>query len=218
MSKKTKFIFIVSVICLATPLAVLAHQPRLVERGAIIQIQQAEVSQAFYGELAGSWQDFKIVVEEPFNFYAGILVPDLPMIKTNLSLEIFQLNPATTSLAFLDGAKFNWTALREPFAGDDYFKGPEFEQALVAGQYLIRVASPNLKGKYTLVVGRQESFPPGEIWKTLKVLPTLKSDFFNKAPWTMFFNYIGLMMLAALLVVVVVVFLAWRLIKSLKNR
>jgi len=203
---------------LIAPFIASAHQPRLVGTKGLVQVQNPEISQAFYGQLNGTYQDFKIDSAKPFELSANILAPDLPMLKTDMSAEVFKLTPATTSLAVLDGAKFAWTQFYEPFAGDSYLKGPEFKQEVGAGQYLIRVFSSNDKGKYALAIGERESFSLSEAWNTLMVLPTLKSDFFNKPIWTMFFNYIGLFLSIALLVLAAIAYFAWRGTKRYKNR
>ena len=214
MYKEIKIILIFIISIFLIPFAVLAHQPRLVEGSGIIQVKNPEISQAFYGELRGTYQDFKIDSAKPFNLYINVLAPDLPMLKTDMSAEIFKLTPATTSLAVLNGANFNWTKFYEPFAGDSYLKGPEFRREVGAGQYLIRVFSSNYKGKYSLAIGEQESFSLGEAWQTLIILPGLKNTFFNKSPWTIFFNYIGLYLLGLLLVLAMVIFFIWRVIKK----
>lgn len=218
MPKNLSTILIISVSFFIAPIIALAHQPRIVESSAIIQVSNPEVSQAFYGELKGLDQSFSVNFDRPATLYANILVPDLPMAKTNMSLEIFKLTPATTSIAFFSGDNFTWTKFYEPFAGDDYFKGPEFKQTVPAGQYLVRVSSPNYKGKYSLAIGEKESFPPGEMWNALLALPTIKSDFFGKSVWTIFFNYIGLMVLAVLLILMAVIFVIWRAIKQYENK
>lgn len=217
MPKYIKPILIISAAFFIVPMIALAHQPRLVDGGAVVVVENPEISQAFYGELKGLDQSFSLAVDKPMVLFANILVPNLPMAKTNMSLEILKLTPATTSIAFFSGDNFTWTKFYEPFAGDDYLKGPEFKQAVEAGSYLVRVSSPNYKGKYSLAIGEKESFPINEIWNTFRVLPTLKSDFFNKSPWMMFFNYIGLFLLTAILVLAAIIFLAWRAIKKRKN-
>jgi hypothetical protein len=189
--------------------SVLAHNPRIVEPGGIVLVQNPEISQAFYGELKGFYQDFKINSDKPFNLYVNILAPDLPMVKTNMSIEVFRLEPSTTSLAVLDGANFQWEQFYEPFGGDNYFKGPEFNQSVPAGKYLIRVFNSNYQGKYSLAIGENESFTPKEIFKTIILLPQLKKDFFDKSPWTAYFNYTGIFLLAFLLILFLAVFFIW---------
>lgn len=217
MTKHIRATLIISAAILILPFITLAHNPRLVESAGTVQVQNPEISQAFYGQLNGSYQDFRIDSASPFNLYANILVPDLPMVKINMSIEIFKLEPATTSLAFLEGARFTWMQFYEPFAGDKYFKGPEFSQEVGAGKYLVRVSSPNFKGKYVLAIGQKEAFL-SEAWDTLMVLPTIKNAFFNKSPWTMFFNYIGLFLLAAILILAAIAYFAWRWIIKHKGK
>jgi hypothetical protein len=52
------------------------------------------------------------------------------------------------------------------------------------GIYTIRVNNPDNQGKYSLAIGKRESFPIKEILNTYKVLPELKMVFFGK-PWYM---------------------------------
>ena len=53
-----------------------SHQPRIVSE-EMTQIENPEVSQAFYAELKGKSDYYQIESEEPFKLYVGILVPDL---------------------------------------------------------------------------------------------------------------------------------------------
>ncbi|MEA1963901.1 MAG: hypothetical protein U9O41_02090 [Candidatus Aerophobetes bacterium] len=64
-----------------------AHQPRIVS-GELTQIENPEVSQAFYGELQGKPGYFQITSGERFRLYVGILVPDLEGIGKDVSVEI----------------------------------------------------------------------------------------------------------------------------------
>ena len=69
---------------------ILAHQPRIVSEGRIVQINNPEISQAFYGELKGKAVDFEIDSGQPFKFYVGLLVPDLPILKKTFLPEFFR--------------------------------------------------------------------------------------------------------------------------------
>jgi hypothetical protein len=60
-----------------------------------------------------------------------------------------------------------------------------------AGTYVVVVTSSDNAGKYALAVGKKESFPIGEIIRTIGVLPRLKKEFFGKSPLTAFFNLSG---------------------------
>jgi hypothetical protein len=210
------------------PILVLAHQPRLAESN-FIEVQNPEISQAFYGELRGEPVYYKIESSEPFNLYVGILVPDVPNIDKDVSAEIYiEKDGQKELLALLDGLNHDWPAYYEEFAGDDYFWGPEFEaqnadgftpkgRKVEAGVYLVKVFSPDNQGKYVFVVGEKEEFPAGEIINTIKVLPKLKSDFFGKSAWSAFFNRIGLFLIIPLAIIVAVLVLIIIVIKKLSK-
>jgi len=205
--------------------ATLAHQPRIVS-GELTQIENPEVSQAFYGQLKGKPDYYQIKSDGPFSFYVGILVPDLQGIGKDVSGEITKGHEHEKGemLFFLNGLDHEWTYYYEEFGGDSYYKGPELrrnpdEQGLPRGvdvdegTYTIKVFSPDNEGKYVLVVGEREEFPLNEIIKTLFVLPTLKVQFFGKSPWTAYFNLIGLFLLISVLVIVGIVVVVVVLVK-----
>lgn len=54
------------------------------------------------------------------------------------------------------------------------------------------MSSPDNLGKYVLVGGEKESFPPGEMARTLAVIPKLKKGYFDKPAWTAYLNRVGL--------------------------
>ena len=235
------------VVLLAVPIfllvlvsAALAHQPRIVS-GELTQIENPEVSQAFYGELKGKPDYYQIKSGDPFSLYVGVLVPELEGIGKDVSVEIRKEHEhdeeepepeheKNETLFLLDGLEHEWTYYYEEFGGDSYYKGPELrsnpdEEALPRGvdvdegTYTIKVFSPDNEGKYVLVVGEREEFPLNEIVNTLFVLPTLKAQFFGKSPWTAYFNLIGLFFLIFVLVVVGIVVLIVVLVKrSRKTR
>jgi len=201
-------------LALIAPLAALAHNPRLVEAGGAVEITNPQVSQAFYGQLKNSYQEFKLNLTEPQSLYVNILVPDQAGIKTAILAEVIKVKDSgRVVVGVLDGANFDWTTMYEPFGGDYYRQGPSFEQELEAGQYLIHVSTYAQNEKYVLVVGKQESWPPSEIWQTLKTLPTIKNDFFGEPVWKAYFNYVGLMMLVVVLILAVLIYLAYWFLK-----
>ena len=174
------------------PGIVFAHQPRIVSNDFTV-ISNPEISQAFYGELKGVPAEFQIKSDSEFSLYVGILVPDIPNIKKDISVEIYKIDGEKKEmLAMLDGTKFDWFAFYEEFGGDNYFWGPEYkaEESLTAiglmgkivpaGDYRIKVYSPSNLGKYSLVTGYLESFPFTEILNALILVPKLKLNFFNK--------------------------------------
>lgn len=171
-----------------------AHQPRIVE-GTVINVVDPEVSKAYYGTLSGQPHVYKISSDKPFSLYAGVLVPDRPGQKKDVSAAVVKMEPvagamasppvtASTSLANLDGKSFKWEPMYEEFGADNYFKGPEFKQQVPAGNYEIRVSSPDNDSRYSLAVGEIEAFDLAETVNALTVIPKLKSDFFGSSPFT----------------------------------
>ena len=179
----------------------LAHQPRFPEPGTTV-VRHPEISQAFYAELTGSPQLYRIESPDSFRLYVQLLVPDIPGVTLDYSADIFTMAPAGREpVARLDGPAAEWSEFFEPFAGDNYFTGPEIERPAGPGDWFVEVTSPDNAGKYVLVVGQGESFPPGEIARTLGVLPKLKRDYFGKPAASAYWNYIGLFIGGSALVV-----------------
>jgi len=199
--------------------SVLAHQPRIVSEEGIIQIKNPEISQAFYGELKGKAVDFEIDSDQPFKFYAGLLVPDLPDIRKDISAGVSLVGEGGKKfLFFLNGENYKWTYFYEEFAGDTYYKGPEVRADLEKGKYIIEVFSGDNLGKYVLAVGEKEEFPVNETFNTLKILPRLKKDFFGKSLFTAFFNKIGLFIFLPLIIILAVVIFLFFLVKYIKKK
>jgi len=213
------FLFIVSFsVCFA-------HQPRLVEKETTV-IENPEISQAFYAELTGSPQNYAIQSDIPFKLYVGLLVPDLPDSDTDY---IAKVTSDTGLNVVLDGNSFEWESFYEEFGGDDYLNGPEYMDdsfeddyphgVLVdPGLYTIEVSSSDNRGKYVLVVGEIESFSFSEIVNTIKILPKLKSDFFEKSAFTAFFNLIGLFLLIPVILIILLVIFLIILYRRYKNK
>jgi hypothetical protein len=200
--------------------SVLAHQPRIVQ-GGLTEIINPDVSQAFYGNLEGEPDFFRINLEEPSKIYFNILVPDLKDINKNLIVTILSDNGYSY---ILDGIAYDWTYFYEEFAGDHYYKGPEAELDLEKGTYNIKVLNPENQGKYVLVVGQKEEFPIGEIINTIVILPQLKKNFFERSPFSAFFNLISLFIYGPIILIIVLILLRkkikalmlWK-IKLIKN-
>ena len=62
-----------------------------------------------------------------------------------------------------------------------------------------------------VAIGKQESFPPKEILRTIYTLPYLKKYFFNKSALIAFFNYTGLFVLILILIIWGLVFLVMKI-------
>lgn len=198
---------------------VLAHQPRIVTGEGIVQIENPDISQAFYGELMGQPAYFEINSAQPLEFYIGLLVPDIVGIDKDVSAKVYsEQKVEEKELFILDGINHDWTYYFEEFAGDSYYQGPEKEIDLEKGKYIIEVFSNDNKGKYVLVVGKKEEFPIQEIIKTILLLPSLKKNFFNKSPFTAYFNLIGVFLLVFILIIVGVAVLIFFLVKRIRRK
>ena len=192
-----------------------AHQPRLVTSDPA-PIIDPEVSKAFYGELTGAPELFSFTADRTFQLYVGLLVPDLRGIRTDLSLEIRREGEL---VAQFDAVRFEWKKMFEPFAGDNYLQGPEFRSANApAGKYEILVSGPENRGKYVLAVGEAESFPLSETLGALRVIPGLKSGFFNKSRATFLFSVFGSIEFVFALLAGLLAGILWRALLKLAAR
>ena len=191
-----------------------AHQPRLVftqQAGQIIQIHNPEISQAFYGILSGQEDIYKIVSDTGFLLYVNLVVPNISGNRTDFTVDIIEDNPAVYTR--MDGKAFSRTKFFEPYAGDRYLQWPSIEKHVGSGVYTIRVSNPNNQWKYSLAIGKIESFPLNETIHTYKVLPELKMVFFEKPRYTIYRNIVWW---SLLWVIVAVVLAIWGIIKLIK--
>lgn len=178
--------------------AISAHQPRL-ETGINssmnnpILVQNPEISQAFYGNLNGQPDYYRITSDKPFKLYVNVLVPQSPGISGDfVSAQITDSSGKT--IALLDGTKSNWTPMFEEFGGDYYLQGPEFTQNVAAGTYYIKIFNANNTGKYSTAIGDIESFPADESLKAVITIPLLKEQIFGKPVTTLFFEFLGIIL------------------------
>lgn len=179
-----------------------AHQPRIAfgsrhtEKNPII-VEKPEISKAYYGELRGEPDYYKISSEKPFNLYLNILAPDEKGARTDTRVDLILYGRKVFTLA---ADPKDWKIFYEHFARDSYVRGPEFHSALGEGVYLVKVYNSDNMGKYALAIGDIESFPIDETIKTAFTLPSIKRHFFNKPAYTAFLNPVGLFLLTELLI------------------
>ena len=198
-----------------------AHQPRLVRdqpnnEAHPIVVTNPEVSQAFYGILSGQPDYYQIQMDTWFLLYANIVVPDLSGQRTDFIVDIIAGKDAVYTR--LDGRKFQRTRFYEEFAGDMYLKGPEREKQVPAGTYNITVSNKDNQGKYSLAIGKIESFGFSESLKTLGRLPALKITFFDKSFFAIFEGRIIQALTIGLLVLVGLILVVVRIVKGIRRR
>jgi hypothetical protein len=95
---------------------------------------------------------------------------------------------------------------------------PSLERQVSPWTYTISVSSPDNQGKYSLVIGKLESFPLNETIHTYKVLPELKMVFFDKPWYTAFWNIVGWFLLGTIIVLVVLIWGIVKIIKYIRDR
>lgn len=218
MKKKNLFLILVSAVLLLT---VSAHQPRIISEN-ITQIENPEVSQAFYGNLKGNPDYCQIKTDKKIKLYVGILVPDLKSTSKDASVEVYlehadeeKDNHTDEPIIILNGTDYNWTYYYEEYGGDSYYKGPEETMYVEKGTYNIKVYKPENYGKYVLVVGEKEEFPFNEMINAIITMPKLKQDFFEKSPLTAYFNLIGVFMLISIIIILATAFVAYKIVKKI---
>lgn len=194
---------------------VIAHQPHVIfNEGTYenpIAIENPEISQAFYSELNGDPEYYKIENSEDFDLYVNILAPDLPGSRTNFVVNILPLN-----LSLINNG--NWESFYEEFAGDNYLRGNEFEQKVPAGNYYIIVSNTNNSGKYSLAVGKIESFPVSKIPEFIYQIYLMKTRFFEKNSFAIFQGLIGKSLLLILIIIAIIVLVVIRAIIKMNKR
>ncbi len=188
----TIFLFLAS--CFLAPGSVSAHQPDIVyfQKGDI-QINNPEVSQAFYDELKGEPRNYFIDSGNDFELFINLLVPNPENKDGRYSADVFLLKGDQEQKIYsIDGSSFDWQESYEPFGRDYYLKGPEFLEQVLAGKYKIEVYSADNQGKYVLAVGKQEYFDTRSFLSVYWQLPLLKMMFFKTPVWEFFLTPFGI--------------------------
>lgn len=209
MKKKIIFALIIFFSVFGVASHTYAHNPRLVYNlDALpekpIVINNPDISQAYYGRLKGWEEYYQFAIASNQDFYFETLVPDVKDITKNVSADLIEIESGKI-IATLDAKKSEWLPYFEEYAGDHYFAGPTSTINLDPGAYQIKVYNDNNEGKYVLVIGKTESFPPKEILNTIVNLPALKT-FFNESPLNAYFNKAGLYMGAGLIGLIIILY------------
>jgi peptidase E len=202
-----KYILFFLVLCLFIfPVNVLAHQPRIVYlQSGEAQIQNPELSQAFYDELKGQPRNYLINSEKDFKLYINLLTPAHANPTGKYSAKVYFKDQ---EVAFLDGENLKWEQFYEEFGRDYYYKGPEFTKDLPAGNYKITVYAQENLGKYVIAVGKTESYDLRALLNVYWQLPFLKVTFFKTSVLQFFLTPFGI----GLVVLIGVLLIIWAVI------
>ncbi|MCG3769221.1 MAG: hypothetical protein JW384_00342 [Nitrosomonadaceae bacterium] len=173
-----------------------AHQPAYIDTQTAVSIPDADTSRAYYGELTGTPAMYTISSDKDFSLYLNILSPYLPGAKQDFSVTV--TNATGTTIATLNAPVTAWQEWYEEFAGDTYWKGPEFKQPVPAGTYTISVSNPGNTGKYVLAPGEAEVFSVKGTPSTIQEIYLVKTYFFEKPWYSVFEGIIGKVLLGML--------------------
>ena len=166
--------------------AAFAHIPVVVKTKSSkefpVFVKKPEISYAYYGLLAGHDHYYKIESTKPFLLYLNILVPDFepksgPVARHDISIEVWKDNLLLFSA---DGLNSDWRRFYEKYGRDHYYLGPEYEQPVDPGTYIIRVFNSSDSGRYALAVGKKEKFTVFSIFGAFFKAWSLDGWFFKK--------------------------------------
>lgn len=166
-----------------------AHQPEYIDSESNIRIPDPDTSRAYYGELTGAPAVYTVSSDHDFSLYLNILSPYLPDASTDFTVSI--TNAAGAHVATLSANASEWQKWYEEFAGDTYWKGPEFRQNVPAGTYTISVSNPKNMGKYVIAPGEAEIFTVAGTPSTIRQIYLVKTRFFGKPWYSIFQGIIG---------------------------
>lgn len=186
-----------------------AHQPHYIGSETTILIPDADTSRAYYGELIGEPAVYTVTSNTEFSLYLNILSPSLPGAKKDFSVRI--TNASGSVVATLSAPVSDWQQWYETFAGDTYWKGPEFKETEPAGTYTIEVSNPGNSGKYVLAPGEAETFTLAGTPSTIQQVYVVKTLFFDKPWYSIFQGIIGNVLLGFVIVGIIGVYVAGRL-------
>jgi len=188
----------------------LAHQPHYIGTENVIAIPDALTSRAYYAELTGEPAVYTISSDKEFTLYLNILSPYLPTARKDFSATI--TNSRNVTIATLRAPISEWDMWSEEFAGDTYWKGPEFRETVPGDTYTITLSNPDNEGKYVLAPGEAEIFTLAGTPNTIKEIYEVKTQFFEKSWLSIFEGVIGKFLLGVPFIVLVLLTLIGRFI------
>jgi len=215
--KLNKLIVFFIALLLLIPVFSFAHQPRIT-KDPVTLVSSPEISKAYYAKLEGDSQVYSFNIDQPFDLYVNLLVPDIEDQTKNVYAIIIKDDQMNQPLVFLDGEKFEWVKFFEPFGFDSYLKGPEYKARAEAGKYDIYVWSKNNDSKYSLAIGEKEAFNVGETINAVNLIPKIKKDFFNESPISFILSPFGIGYIVVMYIFAFIVGFIYRLIMKIRSR
>lgn len=214
MTKFLKILILVIGLALFLPGKVFAHQPVFINAQTKIEVRDPTISKAYYGELVERPAYFLINQDKPFTLYVGILLPKIEGIAKDFSAIVYK---DSRPYAYLYASKSKWEEFYEPYGGDWYYQGPEYRKEVPAGTYLIKVYNPKNEGKYVVAIG-EESFPLKAVLNTIKIMPSLKLNFFKESFISLLFSKYGLIYwIPAVLIITIPLLIMLRIRRNSKK-
>jgi hypothetical protein len=184
MSNIVTKVVVVLLAIIILPATAVAHQPKISEQNEVT-VNDPEISKSYYSELDNGPDNYTLYSNQKFNLYVNLLVPDIAGQSTDISAKILKDG---SPIGELNGQDFDWQSFYEPFGADSYLMGPEFDKQVEPGNYRIEVSSNQQNIKYSLAVGKIESFGLVDSWQAISTIPQLKRDFFGKSPASFIFS------------------------------
>jgi len=184
-----------------------------------VQVNNPEITKAFYDELKGQSKDYFIDSNKDFDLYINLLVPG-PENKDGIySARIFSIKDDGKEEIIISTEVLSsyWSRFYEPFGRDYYLKGPELTQKLPAGKYKIEVFSDANQGKYVFVVGKDKVYGIQSILNAYWQLPLLKATFFKTSVLQFFFTPFGIVGAGAVGLLLILLALIYYLVGFVKK-
>ncbi|MGA2418320.1 MAG: Type 1 glutamine amidotransferase-like domain-containing protein [Candidatus Staskawiczbacteria bacterium] len=196
-----------------------AYQLRVVYlQNGNVQINNPEISQAFYDELKGEPRDYFIDSSKDFELYINLLVPEKANRDGRYSAKIFsEDNGNEQQIAESDGDSSQWQEYYDNFGRDYYLKGPELDNQLAAGKYKIEIFSEDNQGKYVLETGKKEIYDAQSILNIYWQLPFLKLTFFETSVLQFFLTPFGIAGIGAIGVLLIFIALIYYFVGAIRE-
>jgi len=198
---------------------VFAHNPRVVwDIDNSIEnpflVDNPENSQAFYDQLKWKPSFYKIFSDTDFLLYLSLTVPAISW--SDQDYWIIIKDDLWNLVDNIESNNFKWTKFYEKFAWDLYYQWPWFERFVGSWTYYIQIYSLDNMWKYALAIWKLEIRPINEIRNTFKVLPALKTYFFEKSFIVIFFNYIWISLFVIIILILLIILIINKFIKKFK--